>query len=115
MKKYEVDSIVKATVSGIESYGIFVTIDDDYTGLIHISEVSEAFVKNINDYASIDEKILVKILEIDASTRKMKLSIKDIKYRLSKGRRALKESGKGFEILENNLPIWIEKKLKEYK
>ena len=44
MTKYERDKTVIGCVTGIESYGIFVSLDDNYTGLIHISEISSDFV-----------------------------------------------------------------------
>ena len=39
MGKYEKGKIVKGVVTGIESYGVFVSFDEFYTGLIHISEL----------------------------------------------------------------------------
>ena len=52
--KYRVGDIVKGKVTGIERYGVFVCIDDVY-GLIHISEISNNFVKDINEYAKLDD------------------------------------------------------------
>ena len=63
MENYKVGDIVKGCVTGIEKYGIFVNLDNYYTGLIHISEISEKFVSNINDYVTIGETIRVKIID----------------------------------------------------
>ena len=41
MSKFRKGNIIKATVTGIESYGVFVSSDEYYTGLIHISEISD--------------------------------------------------------------------------
>ena len=49
MLKYEKGKIVTGHVTGIEKYGIFVNLDEFYSGLIHISEISDGFVKDIND------------------------------------------------------------------
>ena len=49
MTKYKVGSTVTGNVTGIEKYGAFVSLDDYYSGLIHISEISDGFVKDIND------------------------------------------------------------------
>ena len=49
MTKYKVGSTVTGNITGIEKYGAFVSLDDYYSGLIHISEISEGFVKDIND------------------------------------------------------------------
>ena len=39
MADYKKGKVVKATVTGIESYGVFVSLDEYYSGLIHISEI----------------------------------------------------------------------------
>ena len=57
MTKYGKGKIVRATVTGIEVYGIFVSLDEYYSGLIHISEISEQYVKNVQDYVNLNEKI----------------------------------------------------------
>ena len=46
MNQYKKGEIVTGCVTGIEKYGIFVSLDDYYSGLIHISEISSFFVKN---------------------------------------------------------------------
>ena len=46
MYNYKKGDMVKGKVTGIEKYGIFVSINDGVTGLIHISEIYDAFVKN---------------------------------------------------------------------
>ena len=47
MNKYEKGNIVVGQVTGIEKYGIFIGLDEFYSGLIHISEISKGYVKNI--------------------------------------------------------------------
>lgn len=112
--RYKVGSIVTGCVTGIEKYGIFVSLDSYYSGLIHISEVSDSFVKNLNDYVSIGETIKVKVLEIDDYNCHAKLSIKGFNYRKNhKNRRMIKETVHGFSTLETNLNMWINKKNKE--
>ena len=44
MKKYKYGEIVTGYVTGIEKYGVFVSLDEYYSGLIHISEISEKYV-----------------------------------------------------------------------
>ena len=63
MSKYKIGEIVIGCVTGIEKYGIFVGLDEYYSGLIHISEISNSYVKNIHDYVKIGESIKVKIVE----------------------------------------------------
>ena len=45
MEDFKVGSVVLGEVTGIESYGIFVKLNNGYSGLIHISEITEKFVK----------------------------------------------------------------------
>ena len=114
MSKYENGKIVTGCVTGIENYGIFVSLDEYYSGLIHISEISTKFVKDINDYVNIGETIRVKIVEKDEDTCHLKLSIKDIDYRVnSKRRNKIIETEKGFETLSIKLEDWIEEKYSE--
>lgn len=109
MSKYKVGSIVFGTVTGIENYGVFVNLDDYYTGLIHISEISHGFVRDVNDFVSLGDTIRVKVIDVDDDTCHVKLSIKDINYRrLAPKRIKIEEVGSGFGILSDNLQQWIE-------
>ena len=117
MSKYEKGKIIKGIVSGIESYGAFVKFDEFYTGLIHISEISHGYVKNITDYLNIGDTIYVEILEIDEQTTHLKLSIKNINYkprRIKKNKKII-ETKSGFKTLAYKLPRWIERSLDSIK
>jgi len=72
MKELEIGSILTGKVTGIENYGIFVNIDDKYTGLIHISEVSDRFVSDLNHYVEIGEEIRVRVIEFDENKKQLK-------------------------------------------
>lgn len=114
MSKYEKDKIVSGCVTGIESYGVFVSLDEYYSGLIHISEISNGFVRNINDYVNIGETIKVKIVDVDDVNYHLKLTIKDIDYREErKNRQKIVETGLGFKPLSDMLNIWIQEKRDE--
>lgn len=117
MTKYKKGKIVKATVSGIESYGVFVTLDDYYSGLIHISEISHGFVKNIHDYVNVGEIIFVEIIEVDDQLCHLKLSIKNINYKSNNTnkKKMIKETPHGFTTLEYKLPIWIRENINKVK
>ncbi len=109
MSKYEVGKIISGSVSGIESYGIFVNLLDYYVGLVHISEISEGFVKDINDYVKVGDTIKAKVLEVDDEKFQVKLSVKDINFKNKKAKRVkIKETGTAFAILEENLKTWID-------
>ena len=117
MAQYKVGKIVKGNITGIEKYGIFVNLDNYYSGLIHISELSDSFVKNTNDFGKVGDTVYAKVLEVDEATNHLKLSLKDIKSNneIKVSKTHIKETGTGFGKLKENLNIWIEEKLKQIK
>ena len=117
MSKYRKGKIVKATVTGIEPYGIFVNLDEFYSGLIHISEISHGFVKDVHNFVNLGDIIFVEILEVDEKLCQLKLSIKNIDYKREnfKLKRKIIETVHGFNTLNYKLPFWIEESKKKYK
>jgi len=71
----EVGQIVEGVVTGITHFGAFVELPGGKTGLVHISEVADAYVRDIKDYLKEKDKVKVKILSVDPKG-KIGLSIK---------------------------------------
>lgn len=71
----EVGNIVEGVVTGITHFGAFVTLPNGKTGLVHISEVADAYVRDIKDFLKENDKVKVKILSFDEKG-KIGLSIK---------------------------------------
>ncbi|MEQ6377174.1 S1 domain-containing RNA-binding protein [Bacillaceae bacterium S4-13-58] len=70
----EVGSKVKGKVTGITNFGAFVELPGGTTGLVHISEVADSYVKDVNDHLSVGDEVEVKVIsEKDGKTA---LSIK---------------------------------------
>ena len=114
MKEFKEKDIIKAKVTGIQEYGAFVNIDNEHDGLVHISEISYGYVKNINDYVKIGDKIYAEIINVDDKTNQLRLSIKDIDYKNDGSRlKRIAETKSGFEPLKDNLDEWINRKIKE--
>lgn len=111
--KYQVGDILEGNVTGIAEYGAFINIDEQYNGLIHISEISNSFVKNIEDYISVGESILCEVLDVDEIAQHLKLSIKNINYKLIPKYGKIKDTKTGFKPLQMKLPVWMREKLKE--
>ena len=117
MGKYQKGKIVQGVVTGIETYGVFISFDEFYSGLIHISEISHSFVKKITDFVSVGDIINTEILDVNDSLFQLKLSIKNINYKNVKNAKKKKiiETNSGFTTLGQKLPIWIEESVKKIK
>jgi len=74
VEKYKVGDITNGEITGIVDFGMFVKIDGDIEGLVHISEMSWSLVENPRDLFKVGDKIKVKIIEIENG--KISLSIK---------------------------------------
>ena len=74
MAPIEVGSILEGRVSGITKFGAFVDLGNNQTGLIHISEVADSYVNDVNDYLKENDMVRVKVIGADGN--KIGLSIK---------------------------------------
>ena len=111
--QYKIGDIIKGEVSGIEEYGIFVRLENNYNGLIHISEITDGFVNDIKRYVEVGEIIYVHVLDIEEKSKQMKLSIKNINYKEDGKTQKIAESLRGFLPLQEKLPEWVEEKCGE--
>jgi S1 RNA binding domain protein len=68
-------SIVEGTVVKITNYGAFVELSDGRSGLVHIREIADTFVKDVHDYLKEQERVKVKVLGIN-DRGKLDLSVK---------------------------------------
>lgn len=116
-KKYEVGDVVTGKVTGIQPYGAFVALDDETQGLIHISEITYGFVKNVEDFLKVGEEVEVKILEIDEKSEKISLSTRALQevppQKQKENRKSLQDrlnekDANGFKSLKEKLQQWIE-------
>mgnify|MGYP004681466375 CR=1 FL=1 len=73
----EEGKIVSGTVTGITNFGAFVELENGQTGLVHISEISTSYVKDINDHVKVGDTVEVKVLPSDKKG-KIGLSIKQV-------------------------------------
>ncbi|BCV20040.1 S1 RNA-binding domain-containing protein [Moorella sp. Hama-1] len=70
-----VGTVLEGVVSGITRFGAFVELPGGVTGLVHISEVADTYVKDVNDYIKEKDRVKVKVINIDEKG-KIGLSIK---------------------------------------
>lgn len=71
----EVGNKLEGKVTGITNFGAFVELPGGKTGLVHISEIADNYVKDVNDHLKIDDMVTVKVINID-SNGKIGLSIR---------------------------------------
>ena len=73
----EIGAVVEGEVTGITNFGAFLQLPEGKVGLIHISEVSNVYVKDIHDFLKEHQKVKAKVLSIDARG-KVALSLKQL-------------------------------------
>ncbi|WP_068675814.1 S1 domain-containing RNA-binding protein [Oceanobacillus sp. Castelsardo] len=71
----EVGSKLQGKVTGITNFGAFVELGEGKTGLVHISEVADNYVKDINDHLKVGDEVVVKVINVEKDG-KIGLSIK---------------------------------------
>lgn len=74
----EVGSKLEGKVTGITNFGAFVELPSGSTGLVHISEVADNYVKDINDHLKVGDMVEVKVMNVGADG-KIGLSIRKAK------------------------------------
>ena len=109
-----VGDIVEGMITGIQPYGAFVSLDNGYKGLIHISEISERYVRDVHSFVHMNERVSVKVLDI-SDMEHIKLSLKAVapnkqRFQFIKhaGVQPLPDSVIGFSSLAVHLNDWIE-------
>ena len=117
-KKYEVGEVVTGKVTGIQPYGAFVALDEESQGLVHISEITYGYVKDVADFLKVGEEIQVKILDIDEKSEKISLSTRALQEapplkKKDQPRKTLQDrvdesDADGFKSLKEKLQHWIE-------
>ena len=121
-EKIEVGSVLTGKVTGIQPYGAFVALDENTQGLVHISEITHGYVKDINEHLTVGDEVKVKVLSIDEAAGKIGLSIRATEEAPEQVQRAPKkprnkrpaavvqyqdDSAQGFNTLKDKLREWI--------
>ncbi len=109
----KIGDVVQGRITGIKPYGAFVKIDDQIDGLIHISEISDDYVDNIEDYLKVGDTVDLKVIKV-SDDNKISLSYRRL-HRKKRNKREEIEVITGFKPFETMLPEWIEKYQKSGK
>lgn len=106
----KVGDIIYGKITNILGYGAFVEVDD-YDGLIHISEFSDHYVRDINEFVKVGQEVKLKVIDVDDEKKRVKLSYKQIHK--TRGVKCHIPTYKiGFASIKKELPKWIEKEKK---
>lgn len=98
-EKFEVGQIVEGKVTGVKPFGAFVSLDESTQGLVHISQVTHGFLKDINEAVSVGDNVKVKIISIDESNGKIALSMKEANPKPSYNKPKKETPAESFENL----------------
>jgi len=118
---YKIGDIIIGKVNQIRPYALFLTFEGEVNGLLHISELSDGYIRDIEKFGSIGDEIKVKVLSIDSSNGFLRVSYKAIpeKERYSThqntNRSVPQFDEADFTDLEAKLPEWIEQTLQKAK
>ncbi|WP_158975347.1 Tex family protein [Cellulophaga sp. L1A9] len=67
--------VLPGIVNNITNFGCFVDIGIKESGLIHISNLSDTFVKDVNEHVSLQQQITVKVMEVDVTRKRIQLAL----------------------------------------
>lgn len=115
--KYQINDLIYVTITEVKPYAAFFITDDNQLGMIHISELSDDFIRDIDQFISIKDVIKIKILNIDEKDGFIRGSYKQVddKDKFSSHvnvRQGLSDDEKEFKPLQDNINYWIKSTIK---
>lgn len=94
-----VDSVIPGVVTNITRFGAFVDIGVKQDGLVHVSEIAHKFISDPNEVLKLNQKVQVKVLEVDVARKRIMLSIKQTQEKTT-----IKQSFNKNGFQKNNQP-----------
>ncbi len=83
-EKYRPGTIVDGVISGITQFGIFLKLEENVEGLVHVSEVSTSRIENLEDHFKEGESLQATVLGVDVEKKRLSLSIKQFEIKSEK-------------------------------
>jgi len=78
----EAGDLVIATIQNVTDYGAYANLDEfDKQGLLHVSEISSSWIRNIRDFVREGQKVVLKVLRVDVEKRHIDLSLRRVTKR----------------------------------
>ena len=112
--QYKLNDLVIGEVINVKPYAVFLTFEDGSQGLLHISEISNSYIRDIEKYAAKGDKIKVKIVSIDENNGFMRVSLKQVppeeafSSHVNSARRVPVVDETAFAPLQEKLQDWID-------
>ena len=118
---YKVNDLVIGEVINVKPFAAFLAFDDGVEGLLHISEISDAFIRDIEKFVSVGDKLKVKVLSIDPNNGFLRVSLKQVPQdesystHINGKNKVVEVKAADFDKLKEKLPTWIEQTLQRMK
>lgn len=118
---YKVNDLVIGEVINVKPFAAFLSFGDGVEGLLHISEISDAFIRDIEKYVSVGDKLKVKVLSIDPNNGFLRVSLKQVPQgesystHINGKNKVVEVKAADFDKLKEKLPQWIEQTLQRMK
>lgn len=119
MKTYEIGEIVEGTIVSIRDFGAIMLFSDGKKGLLHISEVANAFIRNIHKYLRVGKTYQVKVIGIEndgflkLSMSKISEEEKEDYHKNGVKRVKIDPEFIDYSVFKEKLPEWIKKERDE--
>ncbi len=122
MDNFIKDSLVIGKVTKIRPYAVFLEFSDGRNGLLHISEISDSYIRDIEKFVEVGDEIKVSILEVDPNDGFLRVSLKRVPseeaystHTNSDKRKNIIATNDEFATLKEKMPEWIENTLEKIK
>ena len=119
--EYKVGDVIIGKVNQVRPYALFLTFESGQNGLLHISELSDKYIRDIEKYGTVGDELKVKVLSIDPQNGFLRVSYKAIpdeeKYNThdESVHHFTQFDEADFHDLEEKLPEWISQTLEKAK
>lgn len=116
---HNINDIVVGEITKVRPFALFIKLEDGTEGLIHISELSDSYVKDIEAFGTVGDKLTLRIIQIDEKNGFLRLSYKSVpddqKALNPNGNKkhAISSEDSEFAPLKEKLPEWINEVLKK--
>lgn len=118
MSKFQVNQIIEGTIINIRPFGAIMIFDNDEKGLLHISQIANTYIRNINRYLKVGKTYKVKVIGIeeDGFLKLSMLQITDeekVDLKSHNTKEPVDQESVDFTALKDKLPNWIEEEKKD--